>query len=461
MIIKTAQLALRTLFRTFPVRFNALLLLLTAWAARAWMKARLQPTDAEAPDSMTPLIILLLQIAGLTLAILVALTFLLTACAWTGLLWRSRRGAKPVEVAFESSSENGLMLSAALQVSPLPFWGTALLQLFFAEGGTAGPVLLERRGFSLLPVGNRKWRTAAPLALRRVQTYKVAYAAVQLRDVFGLFAFTLRLPASALAINKPAGTGADMPPLPPSRAIDFTERIEELKPVEGELFQYKNFETGDDMRRIVWKVYARNRDLVVRTPERLEPYASQVDLWASFGAALPLPYDAANEWVQELLSFYKSAAWGLYQSVSRQGLRPVFHSDQEVTGAGGEADTPAAAAQNAITGAQWTAGDSLPAGAGSKGEVLVVSSLVSPDALTELLRAGRGPSAVCLVALSEAIAPPQKKNLLARIFLRPARTAESRLQNGWQRSPLRLMLQRRETELRTRLDESGVKALYL
>ncbi len=460
MALKSAQSALRTLFRIFPLRFNGLLLLLLTWGAYSWLRARRQPVNASGTDSITPLVILLLQIAGLTLAGLALLTLLLTAFAWAGLLWRSRRGLKPVAISFEAAGETGLRLQAALQVSPLPFWGTALLRVFFEEGGNAGPVLLERKGFSFLPAG-RQWRTAQPVALRRVQAYKVARVVVQLRDVFGLFAFTLRLPAGALAVNRPAGTGEDMPPLPPSRTTEFTERIEELRPVEGELFQYKNFETGDDMRRIVWKVYARNRDLVVRTPERLEPYASQIDLYASFGAALPALYDAQNEWVQELLSFYKSAVWNLYGGISRQGLRPVFHTDQEVSALGEGDGSPAAAIQNAITGAQWTTGDTLSTGAGGKGEVVVISSLLQPNALAQLLRAGRGPSAVCLVALSEAIAAPEKKSWLSRLFLRPLRTPESQLKQGWQRNPLRVLLQRREAELRTLLDESGIKTIYL
>ena len=461
MASKSVQSVLRTLVRAFPIRFNALLLLLLSWAAYAWMQGHRQGPDTDTPDSITPLIILLLQIAGLTLALLVALTLVLTLVAWAGLLWPRRGGARPVALHFGTAPAGGLILTASLEVSPLPFWGTALLTVLFEEGNAAGPVLLQRAGFSPLPFGRRNWRSSAPLLLQRVQAYKVAGARVQLRDVFGLFALPVSLPAGALAVNKPTRTGADMPPLPPSRTTDFTERIEELKPVEGELFQYKNFETGDDMRRIVWKVYARNRDLVVRTPERLEPYASHIDLWASFGAALPLPYDAQNSWVQELLSFYKSALWGLYQSVSRQGLRPHFHSDQEVALTGEEADGPAAEVQNAITGAQWTDGSSLPAGAGGKGEVVVVSGLIAPEALHSLLRAGKGPSAVCLVALSESIPPPARQGILTRIFLRPARTPERLLQQGWQRSPLRLLLQRREAELRTLLEDSGVKSIYL
>jgi hypothetical protein len=461
MASKSAQSVLRTLVNAFPLRFNALLLLLLSWAAYSWIQGPRPGADTATPDSVTPLVILLLQIAGLTLALLIALTLLLTLVAWAGLLWRSRRGKKPVALDFSTAPAGGLLLKASLEVSPLPFWGAALLTVFFEEGGTAGPVLLERQGFSLWPAGRRTWRSTAPLTLQRVQTYKVSRARVQLRDVFGLFALPVTLPANALAVNKPASTGADIPTLPPSRTIDFTERIEELKPVEGELFQYKNFEAGDDMRRIVWKVYARTRDLVVRTPERLEPYASHIDLWASFGAALPLPYDVQNNWVQELLSHYKSALWALYQSVSRQGLRPHFHADQEVAFSGGEADGPAAMVQNAITGAQWIAGHSLPTGAGSKGEVVVVSSLIAPDALQRLLHGGKGPSAVCLVALSEAIPPPPKKNLILRIFLRPAHTPESRLRQGWQRSPLRLLLQRREAELRALLEESGVRSIHL
>ena len=57
----------------------------------------------------------------------------------------------------------------------------------------------------------------------------------------------------------------------PKQTNTMDVHIEQLRKVEGDLLHYKSFEAGDDVRRIVWKVFAKNRELVVRIPERMEP----------------------------------------------------------------------------------------------------------------------------------------------------------------------------------------------
>ena len=82
----------------------------------------------------------------------------------------------------------------------------------------------------------------------------------------------------------------------PKKTEETNMRIEEMRKVEGELLNYKNFETNDDVRRIVWKIYAKNKELVVRIPETNDPYASHIYFYASFYNAISNDvYEEFNE----------------------------------------------------------------------------------------------------------------------------------------------------------------------
>lgn len=112
--------------------------------------------------------------------------------------------------------------------------------------------------------------------------YDVEEVQLQFCDMFRLFGIPYTLLARQQFYTLPQIQKEKAVVAQPNTTEEQTERIEIPKPSEGEYINYKDFETGDDVRRIVWKIYARNGQLVVRIPETKDPYASHLYFYASF-----------------------------------------------------------------------------------------------------------------------------------------------------------------------------------
>ena len=93
----------------------------------------------------------------------------------------------------------------------------------------------------------------------------------------------------------------------------------------GELFQYKNFEDNDDVRRIVWKIYAKHKDLVVRTADVQYLPATQVYLYTSFYQPIKIVNDTL---AQQTLNTYKERLWALVQAVEKEAIEIIWRTDQ-------------------------------------------------------------------------------------------------------------------------------------
>src|SRR6185312_7478147 len=113
----------------------------------------------------------------------------------------------------------------------------------------------------------------------------------------------------------------------PKKTEETNMRIEEMRKVEGELLNYKNFENNDDIRRIVWKIYAKNKELVVRIPETNDPYASHIYFYASFYNAIS--NDVYEEFNEVFLDNFKTAIWNIYDQLHRQKALIQYIPDQE------------------------------------------------------------------------------------------------------------------------------------
>jgi len=100
-----------------------------------------------------------------------------------------------------------------------------------------------------------------------------------------------------------------------------------MRRVEGDFFNYKNYEPTDDPRRIVWKLYARNKELVIKTPEVFNPFASHLYLIPSFFKEWKGP----SKLETELLNTYKDRLRFLTDTLIKQGAAIKVISDQEVS----------------------------------------------------------------------------------------------------------------------------------
>jgi hypothetical protein len=214
-----------------------------------------------------------------------------------------------------------------LHISPVlkPFFGFIKLRLQYDENNFS-------KKFSLLETNRLKFFSneidgTYHWALPQIKEYKLEKAIIYFEDIFQFFSMVVDVPAKSNFFTQPTAKPLSELKISPRKTEDTTTRIEEIRKVEGEYLNYKNFENNDDVRRIVWKIYAKNKELVVRIPEIMDPYASHIYLYASFYSG----FDTVANDVAEIpfLNYYKVMAWTVYQNLVKQGFEVRFVPDQE------------------------------------------------------------------------------------------------------------------------------------
>ncbi len=115
----------------------------------------------------------------------------------------------------------------------------------------------------------------------------------------------------------------------PHSTEDQKIRITIPRRVEGEYVNYKEFETGDNIQRIVWKIYAKSGELVVRIPEIKDPYASHLYFYASFFHGFEHERTALLK-LNSLMSTSYDHVRNLFEAIQRNGYDVRLPQDQEV-----------------------------------------------------------------------------------------------------------------------------------
>lgn len=92
----------------------------------------------------------------------------------------------------------------------------------------------------------------------------------------------------------------------------------------GEWLHFKTFESGDDFRRIIWPLYARNRSLYVRQQEPDTIYAQRIQLVAYFDLDAELSKYFSYDFIQKLLNHYKNSLYTLFLELGRNGNEVVL-----------------------------------------------------------------------------------------------------------------------------------------
>jgi hypothetical protein len=224
--------------------------------------------------------------------------------------------------------------------------------------------------------------------------------------------------------------------------------------VEGEHLNYKDFESGDDVRRIVWKVYAKNRELVVRVPELYEPYASHLYFYASFYASVKAQW-MSEDYLKEMLNYYKNSVWTVYDTLSRREWDMRFIPDQSFNIP--EQLTDHEKTARIISNSRWHKDASLQQYFNPKsGTVLCVSSLTEPQELSNMLERCDASTVVYLIKVSNVMKHFAPLNWLNRLIFLTPDDRLSRLRTTWSFSPIRIQIHRREKEIEEILKKSHV-----
>lgn len=436
-----------------PATWYFVLFAIMALLALEWLRAQQRIPDTSFND----IFLLLTQVAIFFILVLVALALVSVTVAFLFVWWKKRKRAVSLQLdtALLNGKKQQQLLQLRLQPVLKPFLGFVKLRLRYDEEHFSRKFSIveasRKKLFSTTITGTYNWELPA------IKEYAIHEAILYFEDFFQFFSFTLSIPCNSHFVTQPQQLSSKILQASPRKTEDTNTRIEELKKIEGEYLNYKNFENHDDVRRIVWKIYAKNKELVVRTPEILDPYASHIYLYASFYTHFDI---TGNEVVNvPFLNYYKTVIWNAYRELEKQGLEVRYVPDQPIA-----AQTIADAKQQVkynISTSVWQTDKDLAAYAKpNETAILFVSSLSDADQVSQLVDQYGQEMVVVFVALSKSLHKQHIGDWLKWLFVKNEQDAIARYKTAWSLSLLRTKLLGNEKKL-TRLLEKYQKPVLI
>lgn len=439
-----------------PFTLNTVMLALAAWGAfRLLGQGRTTGKDAE--TGLQAFILLMGEMVAWFVLALVVLSVLSTLAAWIHYLIQRRRQGRGLTVAFANEgvgARQRLFLEAALPGAHRPILGFVKGRLFYDDYRLTDsfPLLSNKRR------RGRLWRDAiwgrSRLALPDVKEYELRGGFVYFEDMLRLLSLPVKEKLSGHFYQPPTAVLPPEDEVAPKKTETLDVRIDQMRRVEGEYLAYKDFEPGDDVRRIVWKVYARNRELVVRNPERFEPYASHLYFYASFSVGRDYNF-LEGGYGREMLNWYKARVWAVYGALAKKEFQLRYIPDQKL--ALPEGLTPEDLALRTVSNSAFTT--SAPVASyynPRQGAVLTVHSLTDPAELRAALDAADSSTVVYFIKLSTTFKSFMAWGWMKRILLRPPKDRLARLRSRWLFSGARGVVRRGEKEIEAVLTGSSV-----
>lgn len=449
---------IRYYLQYFPFTVNTALCAVAAWLAFRILYRPLVLDDDPTPTR--PFLILMGKLSLWFVAGLIAISVVSTIAGWLYYLWLRKNKNYKLQVSFTTENPDGkknrLYLNAVLEGVQRPILGFIKGRLFYDDHEMTDK-------FSLLSNKRKEqslWRAAitgrSRMRLPDIKEYQLKGGFIYFQDMLHLFSLAVAQPVGGEFYQPPVLTTEEDREVYPKKTESMDVRIDQLRRVEGEHLNYKDFESGDDVRRIVWKVYAKNRELVVRVPELYEPYASHLYFYASFHASVKTQW-LGEGYLKEMLNYYKNNIWTVHDTLSKKEWAMRYIPDQEFTVPEHLPD----AEKNAriISNSNWHSDKSVDqyfhAG---KGAVLCISSLTDPNDLKNLLEKCDATTVVYFVKLSRVFRHFVAWNWIKRLIFLPPKDRLNKLRTSWVFSPLRIQINKREKEIEDILNKSSVNS---
>lgn len=280
-----------------------------------------------------------------------------------------------------------------------------------------------------------------------IKEYHFNKAIVYFEDFLHLFSLPIPIRIQQQIQNQPIDFSATPDTPLPKKTEEEKIRIEQLRKVEGEFLNYKKFENSDDVRRIVWKIFAKNKELVVRIPEIMDPFSSHVYMYASFfhseANATHSPFQRA------MLNYYKNWVWTLYSQLEKRDIQIRYISDQPVTVTTG-------GVRSELTLFSWHQEKTLidyfkP----QHGSVLCIHSFTPLHELRSILSSTDKQTTIFFIRLSAAFRSYYLLHWFLRIFFFPKKDELTSLKNKWPIHPLKYQTLKAEQKIADLLRQEG------
>lgn len=423
------------------VRWPFLGSLLVLVVANAWLKAEYAQDDSNLWLVMS----VLLRFVLIVFIGLMVLSFITVLLTWGHFftLFRNRKISIQAKLGDGQQAEAGKVSLTITLVGNVirPLLGAVKAKLVFAERKMSEPVLLDT-GIQL----PRQWwcqgiKGTRQILLHNRGIYDVQFVLIAFSDMLGLLSLPLKLPFTQQLVTLPASQVPATLRAQPNATEEQTHRIDIPRRVEGEYVNYKEFEMGDNIQRIVWKIYAKSGQLVVRIPETKDPYASHLYFYASFFSS----HHSKGVFETELLNVYKDILRSVFEALQRNGHEVRLPPDQEVPKLAGMNEKKRELFQ--ITAGQWQT--QLTPSAFVKvnnAAFICLTSLVAFTEIESLVKNLPGSIPLLVVKLSDAIPSPFQISM-KDVFFKPETKPADHLRQPWLLSSLRKDLLKNEREI--------------
>ena len=312
-----------------------------------------------------------------------------------------------------------------------PILGSIQVRYEYNEHHLSSPFVLSRENsYSLFPAMGHQ----SNIMLPNVKEYKLDAALLSFQDLFRFFSFTFKNDIHSQFVNLPKEVETETSIVEPKSTETDDVRTNTLRKISGEWLEYKKYEASDDIRRIVWKAFAKNKELVVRRQEILSPYASHINCYATFYTNKFFSQKSADA----MGDYYKNFIWSFFKELLSSDFEVKLHFEQLKLGVS-EKDLIA----EQISQAAWQ--DEISPSRffnTKKGSVFFLHSLLPTEEIDKILSSCDKNTLVLYMDLTTIFNQYSKMSWWKRVFLKPKNKYDEDLLRDWRGNPLRIGLQK-------------------
>lgn len=421
----------------FPVKFSALIVVILFVFAYLYLNNNYSLSE----NSTQAVFTIIAKYFLIILITIILIAFLSCLAAYVVFRIRLKRNSKYLNISFDinNSSKNKVESLAKIQMQKLlfPLFGCIKVRFFFENNFSSKKINLVSNKFRLMSTKN--FTAECALNFNEVKHYTLKHAKFYFEDYFSLFSFSSSKKANAQFYVLPEQKQQVNIFPNPTAQQDAQIRTDIVRYLNGEFLRFKSFENSDDVRRIVWKIFAKNNELVVRTQEMRNNQASKTRLYASFFNNMNLLLQTGNL-SNLLLTFYKNAVWSVFSALkNNKKMDTELKIDTDINVNASKDSLPKQMFE--ISAAEWQ--DSLPPAdfyESGNVSVLCISSLVVASDVKKILDKKSKYVSIIFVQLGKVLKVNAIKLIIRNIFVKPQRGSIEEQQLKFLLSPIRKRL---------------------
>ncbi|WP_447641355.1 MULTISPECIES: DUF58 domain-containing protein [Chitinophagaceae] len=367
---------------------------------------QLKPQSADAGSSVVYLYHFAKRFVWVTAATVLGFSFVSAFFPW--LLFKKKKTSGDIVVQLDRRDNNYIKLY--LQSSMKPIGGFLKLRLAFANQYMSNTFLLEPIMDAKAPKGFTVYQLKTDLP--NIAEYELEKLVFYFSDFLQFFRFPLSLDKKYLIVQTPEKLDRQNPRIRPQKTQSETEKVYSNRKSAGDLLHFKQYESNDDIRRIVWPLYAKTGELVVRHPEIHSQYASDALIYASFYSQQPM--ETTTHLHLKMLDFYKNIVYTSFQKLKEEDTFSVYLTTDQNSKA---PLTSEKEVQEHIANCAWQHTQSLRTIAKKDNiSLLIVSSLDNAEEVAEWAQDESSGMEILFVPLSEAFTRPSTKAWIKWVF---------------------------------------------